>query len=141
MLLLSSLIGRMMNKSNQNDLPVISSSKELQLISIDFGKVQLLRVNGQWRAASEQLTVKQVLQIIQHWQSLLHLKAQPKKCKVPAVQTVLLYFAGLSQPVICKISQSDDETRIIFVSTGLQISLPANEYELYFPVLSLAPST
>ena len=135
MFLLSMLVGRMMNVSNTEEAKVAASLDSAgELVQIDFGLLHLSKTSSGWQASDARLSQATTNNAAALWLALLQ-RSDHQLIKQPlSGKTVLLYFSQLSSPVVCKVIKSKKNIDIVFVKSGLGISLAPSQYSAYLPL-------
>lgn len=134
MLLLSVLVGRMLNNEAEYFIENESLSPlKVEITQIDFSDLQFNLNHGLWSSSNDVYQAQQIKAIVARWQVLMLQHGQPIKDKKVTGKTVLIYLSGLKQPVICKISLTENATIISFISAELEFIMAASQFSDYYP--------
>ena len=137
MLLLSVLVGRMMDDTKTHNLNKVlpQSQPNMKISKIDFGELQLISQQKQWVSSNKQYPQAQVLSLIENWQELLLSHGQPVSEQISIGKTVLIYLFEKKQPLVAKIHLLQNEVKIVIVTVGIEFSVPISEYSYYYPLI------
>ena len=126
------LLGKMM-ESRTSDEFLATAVSEVQLSKIDFGDVLFVKKNGRWSGSNTLLSSTEIELLANRWQSLLQSTGRPVSRKRESGKTILLYLQQINQPIICKLSQSNEGLRFSFVGTEQEFILESTELTDYIP--------
>ncbi len=142
MILFLVLLGKMMNSGDSSKLlptePLQEeiSPQSLTLSIIDFGDYSFVKQSNSWMVngeLSEGLSSRDIEERIYQWQQLLTESGDKYRKPDFGGKTILLYFANLSQPIVCKFKIVEKQLNFYFVAQGQILRRPANEYSIFFP--------
>lgn len=135
--LLSNKLNQSIDNQSKNNKQNNFQLADYQLVEIDFGEFKIRNINPNinqvWQSDDVRLTSLQVKNIANHWQKLIQSQGQAITDEPDSAKTVLLFFAEFDQPIIAKLSQSKQATRITVLSIKAAYILPADAYSNYYP--------
>ena len=142
------IVGQIMERqaSPGDGAPADPTPLSIPLRKIDFGDLYLMRTievsaisdeesKSLWRAfPATELGSAEAQKIGESWERLLALEVAMSQADSNRGQTVLLYLAGQSAPIITKVSQSVDAQSVVFSKSQRQLNVTLAEGLQLLPV-------
>ncbi|WP_196138826.1 hypothetical protein [Aliikangiella sp. G2MR2-5] len=128
MFLLFLLIGKKLEKSIQSPERIESS----QLVKVDFGKQQLIYSGKKWDFVGDAGS-SVPSEVAAKWRLLLASESQNATLPGGSSHSILLYFEGKSQPLLCQLLVGEKELHFFFTSDMRRVDIPIQQRFDYLP--------
>jgi len=130
LILAFTLLGRFMSTEEQkltaNELN--GAASQFQIVSIDFGSIQIRKIDSKWVSSSRITTSDEQAEIIAtSWQQVLTSEMPTDELNnrqsFASIATVLVYIQGTEVPLVIKVEMSNEDGLLTFPATGQYVSV------------------
>ena len=130
LILAFTLLGRFMTTEEQKITANGGSgaANQFQIVSIDFGSIQVKKIDSRWVSSSRITTSDEQAEIIAtSWQQVLTSEMPTDELNnrqsFVSIATVLVYIQGTEAPLVIKVEKSNEDWLLTFPATGHYVSV------------------